>query len=86
MACGTDACVTARRPACAPPPRLQRAFNENEHLGADSILLPTTKKYTINVMENAWVHKFVNWGDKVGGAASGAPSRVSWGTRPVHAT
>jgi hypothetical protein len=30
----------------------------------DSILLPTTKKFTINVMENAWVHKFKNWGDK----------------------
>ncbi|PNW74251.1 hypothetical protein CHLRE_13g591250v5 [Chlamydomonas reinhardtii] len=43
----------------------ERAFFENRHLAADSILLPTTKKYTINVMENAWIHKFANWGDKV---------------------
>lgn len=43
----------------------ERAFNDGGLLGADSILLPTTKKYTINVMENAWVHKYTNWGDKV---------------------
>ncbi|GIL79952.1 hypothetical protein Vretimale_12814 [Volvox reticuliferus] len=43
----------------------ERAFYENRILAADSILLPTTKKYTINVMENAWIHKFPNWGNKV---------------------
>lgn len=43
----------------------ERAFYENQHFAIDSILLPTTKKYTINVMENSWIHKFANWGDKV---------------------
>lgn len=43
----------------------ERAFYENQHFAIDSILLPTTKKYAINVMENAWIHKFANWGDKV---------------------
>ena len=41
------------------------AFYENMHCGVDSILLPTTKKFTINVMENAWVNKYHNWGDLV---------------------
>jgi hypothetical protein len=52
-------------PAHGPALLAQRAFFENKWLAADSILLPTTKKYNINVMENAWIHKFANWGDKV---------------------
>lgn len=43
----------------------ERALYENEWCAMDSILLPTTKKYVINVMENAWVHKFKDWGSKV---------------------
>lgn len=43
----------------------ERALFENRQCGIDSILLPTTKKYVINVMENAWVHKFKNWGSKI---------------------
>jgi hypothetical protein len=43
----------------------ERSFFENKHCGIDSILLPTTKKYTINVMENSWVHKFKDWGSKI---------------------
>ena len=43
----------------------ERSFFENKICGIDSILLPTTKKYTINVMENSWVHKFKDWGNKV---------------------
>eukprot|EP00195_Chlamydomonas_chlamydogama_P015552 CAMPEP_0202899652 /NCGR_PEP_ID=MMETSP1392-20130828/7827_1 /ASSEMBLY_ACC=CAM_ASM_000868 /TAXON_ID=225041 /ORGANISM="Chlamydomonas chlamydogama, Strain SAG 11-48b" /LENGTH=462 /DNA_ID=CAMNT_0049585895 /DNA_START=182 /DNA_END=1570 /DNA_ORIENTATION=- len=42
----------------------ERAFYENQWCALDSILLPTTKKFTINVMENAWVNKFKDWGDK----------------------
>jgi len=42
----------------------ERAFYENKWCAIDSILLPTTKKFTINVMENSWVHKFKDWGDK----------------------
>lgn len=52
-------------PPFQPSNPLQRAFYENQILAADSILLPTTKKYAINVMENAWIHKFANWGNKV---------------------
>lgn len=43
----------------------ERALYENKWCALDSILLPTTKKYTINVMENAWVLKFKDWGNKV---------------------
>jgi len=43
----------------------ERALYENQWCGMDSILLPTTKKYTINVMENAWVLKFKDWGNKI---------------------
>eukprot|EP00955_Chlamydomonas_euryale_P110014 365974-Chlamydomonas_euryale.AAC.6 len=37
----------------------------------DSILLPTTKKFTINVMENSWVHKFKDWCAQVAGNGGG---------------
>ncbi|GFH21239.1 uncharacterized protein HaLaN_18500 [Haematococcus lacustris] len=43
----------------------ERALYENGWCAMDSIFLPATKKFTINVMENAWVNKFKNWGTKV---------------------
>ena len=46
---------------CLPP------HSSPPRCGIDSILLPTTKKFAINVMENSWVHKFKDWGDKVRG-------------------
>ena len=44
----------------------------------DSILLPTTKKFSINVMENAWVHKFKDWGNKVGKGESEGGVSPQW--------
>ena len=57
--CGIDSPSTplVSLPPLPAPPRC----------GIDSILLPTTKKFAINVMENSWVHKFKDWGDKVRG-------------------
>eukprot|EP00798_Chlamydomonas_sp_ICE-L_P020356 gene20356-27121_t len=43
---------------------IECAFYEDQWCALDSILLPTTLKHTINVMENAWVIKFKNWGNK----------------------
>ncbi len=48
----------------------ERALYENHHCALDSILLPTTKKFAINVFENAWVNKFANWGNKASAAVS----------------
>ncbi|MEW5307325.1 MAG: hypothetical protein WDW36_009731 [Sanguina aurantia] len=39
----------------------ERSLHSDRFHAADSLLLPTTKKYMINVIENAWVSKFKNW-------------------------
>lgn len=39
----------------------ERSLYSNRFHAADSVFLPTTKKYMINVIENAWVNKYLNW-------------------------
>lgn len=39
----------------------ERSLYSDQLHAADSVFLPTTKKYMINVIENAWVSKFRNW-------------------------